>query len=120
MKKFGKQSKEITLERLDGDIFTFTLEVGIYYIDNVDTGIFINTADTTIFFESFDEYWKTNLETDFWEDILCETTHEPITPVEAAVLSQVVEELRKEVYTGVNQLYINDETWIVGVFEIVY
>ena len=119
MKKFGKQSKEITLKRTNGDNFSFTLEVGEYYIEGKATGIFINVEGNIIFFESFDEYWTTNLEKPFWEEILSGTIHDGITDAEATALSHVVEELRKEINTGINQLYIDDETWIDGLFDIV-
>lgn len=119
MKKFGKQSKEITLQRIGGDKFKFTLEVGVYYIDGKETGLFINTAGGLVFFDDFDEYWTTNLEVIVWEDLLSYTNHDDITDYESTALSHVVEELRKEVYTGVNQLYLDDETWIDGLFDIV-
>lgn len=119
MKRLGKQTKEITLKRIGGDEFQFCIEVGVYYIDNVEKGVLINTAGSIILFENFDEYWHTNLDVEFWEDMLWHTNRNPITDAEATVLSHVVEELRKEVYTGVNQLYLDDETWIDGLFDIV-
>lgn len=120
MKKFGKQSKEIKLRRISGDKFEFTIEVGNYYIDNKETGVFINTIGEVVFFDSFDEYWRAYLDKDFWEDMFSKMTHDEITNVEATVLMHVVEELRKEVETGVNQLYIDDETWTTGVFDIIF
>ena len=119
MKTIGKQSKEMTLKRIGGDEFKFFLEVGVYYIDGVEKGVFINTASSIIFFDNFDEYWNTDLDVEFWEKLLWHTNHELVSRAEATTLSHVVEELRKEVETGVNQIYINDETWIDGLFELV-
>ena len=119
MKKFGKQSKEITLKRINSDNFTFTIETGEYYIDGKETGVFINVEGCIVFFETFDEYWKTNLDKPFWEELLWHTNHDEITDAEATALGYVVEELRKETNTGINQLYIDDETWIDGLFDIV-
>lgn len=119
MKKFGKQSKEITLKRVSGDKFEFTLEVGLYYINGKETGVFISTRGETVYFDNFDEYWKVDMNVEFWEDMFSKLTHDMITSSEASALSHVVEELRKEVYTGINQLYIDDETWIDGLFDIV-
>lgn len=119
MKRIGKQSKDITLKRVDGDKFEFVLEVGVYYVDNVETGVFINSDGSFLLFDNFEEYWNSHLDVSFWEEILGRTVHEPLSEAEATALTHVVEELRKEVYTGINQLYISDETWIDGLFEIV-
>ena len=119
MKRLGKQSKEITLKRIGGDEFQIFLEVGVYYIDGKETGVLINTAGSVVLFDNFDEYWKTDLDVAFWEEMLCHTNHDDITESEATALSHVVEELRKEVYTGVNQIYLDDETWIDGLFDII-
>lgn len=121
MKKFGKQSRDITLRRVGDDTFEFTLEVGIYYIDNVEKGIFISTEGQTVFFESFDEYLRSSLDSHFWEDMLCKTPHEqPITDFESSVLVCVVDELRRETETGINQLYLDDETFVDGVFDMIF
>lgn len=120
MKTFGKQSKGITLKRIGGDEFKFDLEVGVYYINNKETGVFISVVDKTVFFDTFEEYWNGNLDKNAWEEILSETMlHDEVTANEATALNHVVEELRKEVYTGINQLYLDDETWITGLFVIV-
>ena len=52
--------------------------------------------------------------------MLWHTNHDEITKAEAIVLSHVVDELLHETNTGVNQLYIDDETWITDIiFDIV-
>ena len=112
MKKFGKQSKEITLKRTGGD-FLVKMEVGYYYKNNEEIGPFIDINKNIIFFASFKEYWRTYL-----PKLLIDLEGE-LTKTEASVLSHVVEELRIETETGVNQLYLDDETWITGVFDII-
>ena len=119
MKRLGKQSKEITLKRIRGDEFQFAIEAGYYYVNGKETGILINTAGSLVLFDSFDEYGKADLDINFWEEQLWHTNHETITSGEALALYHVVDELLHEVNTGVNQLYIDDETWIDGLFELV-
>ena len=119
MKRIGKQTKEITLKRIGGDEFQFTLTAGSYYIGNKEIGMIIEANGSTVLFDSFDEYNKTDLDVDFWEEVLWHTNHDEITSVEANALYHVVDELLHETNTGVNQLYINDETWIDGLFDIV-
>ena len=119
MKNIRKQSKEMKLRRTSGDKFEFMIEVGAYYIDNKEVGVFINVAGSFLLFDSYEEYWNSNLDVLFWEDILYHTVHDPITDLEATALTHVVEALRKETETGVNQLYLDDETIIDGVFDIV-
>ena len=119
MKRLGKQSKEITLKRIGGDEFQFVIEAGYYYINGKETGVIINTAGSVVLFDTFEEYNKTNLDVDFWEEVLWHTNHDDITEAEATALSHVVDELIHETNTGVDQLYIDDETWIDGLFELV-
>ena len=120
MKTIAKQIKEITLRRIEGDGFKFTIAAGNYYIDNKEVGVIIETGGgATVLFDSFDEYWNTDLDVEFWEKLLWDTNHEPVSCAEATALTHIVEELRKEVETGVNQIYINDESYVDGYFDIV-
>lgn len=119
MKRLGKQSKEITLKRTGDDKFQFTIEAGYYYINGKETGVIINTAGSVVLFDNFDEYNKADLDINFWEEVLWHTNHDEITKAEATVLSHVVDELIHETNTGVNRLYLDDETWIDGYFELV-
>ena len=119
MKRLGKQTKEMTLKRICEDEFQFTITAGSYYIDDKEIGVIIETACATILFDSFEEYWNTDMNKEFWEELLWKNSHEPINEIEATALSHVVEELRMESNNGINQIYLNDETWIDGLFELV-
>ena len=119
MKRMTKQTKEMTLKRMGGDEFQFTVAAGSYYVDNKEIGVIIETACATILFDSFEEYWNTDMNKVFWEELLWKYSHEPITDIEASALSHIVEELRMESINGINQIYINDESWIDGLFELV-
>lgn len=119
MKRIGKQTKEMTLKRIGEDEFQFTITAGSYYIDDKEIGVIIETACATILFDSFEEYWNTDMNKEFWEELLWKNSHEPINEIEATALSHVVEELRMESNNGINQIYLNDETWIDGLFELV-
>ena len=120
MKRLGLQTKEMLLKRIGGDEFIISVTAGSYYIDNKEIGVVLEVNDSgMILFESFDEYWNTDMNKDFWDELLWKHSHEPITDVEATALSHVVEELRMESVNGVNQIYINDETWIDNIFELV-
>ena len=120
MKRLGKQSKEMTLKRIEGDEFQFTISAGSYYIDNKEIGVIIEVNGSIVLFDSFDEYWKTDLvDINFWEELLWHINHDTISSSEAKALSHVVEELIRETNTGVNQIYIDDETWIDGIFDLV-
>ena len=119
MKTLKLQTREMTLKRIGGDEFLINVTAGSYFINNKEIGVLIEINNSGIvLFDSFDEYWETRMDKDFWESLLKET-HEPITDIEATSLSHVVEELRIESISGVNQIYLNDENWITDVFELV-
>ena len=120
MKKFGMQTREMNLKRIGGDEFQIDVMAGSYYIDNKEIGVVLEVNNSgMILFDSFEEYWNTDMDKGFWEELLWKHSHDPITDIEATALHHVVEELRMESTNGVNQIYINDETWIDGLFDIV-
>ena len=119
MKRLGKQTKEITLKRIESDGFQFTIKAGYYYIDNKEVGVIIETGGAIVLFDSQEEYNGNMMGEEFWEDIFSKWDHVPFNDQESMVLDSVVGELLRETNTGVNQLYIDDETWIDGYFELV-
>ena len=120
MKNLGLQTKEMTLKRTSGDEFQFTIIAGYYYENNEERGVIIEVPNSGIvMFDSHDEYWKHDMDKNFWNELFSSYSYEEITDHEATILSHVVEELRREVETGINQIYVNDETWIDGIFELV-
>ena len=117
MKRLGKQTKDITLKRIGGDEFQFTVSAGNYYINDKEVGVIIETDSATILFEP--QEFNGNMDEHFWEEMFSKYVHEPIDDQEAIVLDHVVGELLRETNTGVNQLYLDDETWIDGYFDLV-
>ena len=117
MERIGKQTKEITLKRIGGDEFQFTVKAGNYFIDNEEKGVIIETGSATVLFDH--QEYKGGMDKDFWEGMFCNSSHDPINEQEAIVLNHVVNELIHETNTGVNQLYLDDEIWIDGYFELV-
>ena len=108
MKIICKQSKEMAVKRKTDGILTDVI-VSYLYENNKEAGISINVNNSTeVIFKDTKELFNTKLDADFWEEMLWQCgNRKKINNLEAAELSSIVDELIKEVNTGINQYYID-------------